>query len=42
MQIYSFDKEKFPFDDVTLANPQGLQGGAFFTSKACYRANTQM
>tara|TARA_Y100000591_G_C21804791_1_gene684177 strand:- start:100 stop:1425 length:1326 start_codon:yes stop_codon:yes gene_type:complete len=31
MQIYSFDKEKFPFDDVTLANPQGLQGGAFFS-----------
>jgi hypothetical protein len=31
MQIYSFDKEIFPFDDVTLANPQGLQGGAFFS-----------
>ena len=31
IQIHSFDKNKFPFDDVTLANPQGLQGGAFFS-----------
>ena len=31
IQIHSFDKDKFPFDDVTLANPQGLQGGAFFS-----------
>jgi len=30
-QIYAFDKTKFPLDDVTLANPQGLQGGAFFS-----------
>jgi len=31
MQIYAFDKEKIPLDDITLANPQGLQGGAYFS-----------
>ena len=30
-QIYAFDKTKFPLDDIALANPQGLQGGAFFS-----------
>ena len=31
MQIFSFEKKQFPLDDITLANPQGLQGGAFFS-----------
>lgn len=31
MQIYAFDKDKIPLDDITLANPQGLQGGAYFS-----------
>ena len=31
MQIFSFEKNQFPLDDITLANPQGLQGGAFFS-----------
>ena len=30
-QIYTFDKTTFPIDDIALANPQGLQGGAFFS-----------
>ena len=30
-QIYAFDKTNFPLDDIALANPQGLQGGAFFS-----------
>ncbi len=30
-KIYAFDKDKIPLDDITLANPQGLQGGAYFS-----------
>jgi len=30
-QIYSFNKSEFPFNDITLANPRGLQGGAYFS-----------
>ncbi len=30
-QVHRFDQESFPFDDVTLANPQGLQGGAYIS-----------
>ena len=30
-RIYHFNKSKFPFDELTLANPQGLQGGAYFS-----------
>ena len=29
MQIYAFEKQNFHLDDITLANPQGLQGGLF-------------
>ena len=29
--IYSFNKNEFPFSDITLANPHGLQGGAYFS-----------
>ena len=31
MQIYAFEKTQFPLEDINLANPQGLQGGAFFS-----------
>jgi len=30
-QVHRFDQESFPFDDVTLANPQGLQGGTYLS-----------
>jgi hypothetical protein len=30
-QIYNLNQETFPFDDITLTNPQGLQGGAYFS-----------
>jgi len=29
--IYSFKKDIFPFDNLSLANPHGLQGGAYFS-----------
>ena len=29
--IYSFNKNEFPYSDLTLANPHGLQGGAYFS-----------
>lgn len=29
--IYTLKKEVFPYDDLSLANPRGLQGGAYFS-----------
>ena len=30
-KIHELNKDTFPFDDITLNNPQGLQGGAYFS-----------
>ena len=30
-RIHAFKQEQFPYDDITLANPHGLQGGAYFS-----------
>jgi len=30
-KIHKLNKVTFPFDDITLSNPQGLQGGAYFS-----------
>ena len=29
--IYTFKKDVFPYDELSLANPHGLQGGAYFS-----------
>lgn len=29
--IYTLEKNVFPYDDLSLANPHGLQGGAYFS-----------
>ena len=29
--IYTLKKDVFPYDDLSLANPRGLQGGAYFS-----------
>ena len=30
-RIHAFKQKQFPYDDITLANPHGLQGGAYFS-----------
>ena len=30
-QIYKCRRDGFPFEDLSLANPQGLQGGAYIS-----------
>ena len=30
-QVYKCASQDFPFDELSLANPQGLQGGAYLS-----------
>ena len=35
--IYTFKKDVFPYDELSLANPHGLQGGAYFSKIKTFR-----